>query len=85
MTVAYYLILDHKRRRMLGSSPIMHATQQQLEDRKKAQAQEALQQRSALSELTPQLSTPPHLRAAASTRRCRRRCRRPATRCGAWC
>jgi len=28
MTVAYYLILDHKRRRMLGSSPIMHATQQ---------------------------------------------------------
>ena len=29
MTVAYYLILDHKRRKMLGSSPIMHATQQQ--------------------------------------------------------
>jgi len=28
MTVAYYLILDHKRRKMLGSSPIMHATQQ---------------------------------------------------------
>ena len=27
MTVAYYLILDHKRRKMLGSSPIMHATQ----------------------------------------------------------
>jgi len=26
MTVAYYLILDHKRRKMLGSSPIMHAT-----------------------------------------------------------
>ena len=30
MTVAYYLILDHKRRKMLGSSPIMHATQQQV-------------------------------------------------------
>ena len=27
MTVAYYLILDHKRRKMLGSSPVMHATQ----------------------------------------------------------
>ena len=26
MTVAYYLILDHKRRKMLGTSPIMHAT-----------------------------------------------------------
>ena len=30
MTVAYYLILDHKRRKMLGASPIMHATQQQV-------------------------------------------------------
>ena len=28
MTVAYYLILDHKRRKMLSSSPIMHATTQ---------------------------------------------------------
>ena len=28
MTVAYYLILDNKRRKMLGSSPVMHATQQ---------------------------------------------------------
>ena len=27
MTVAYYLILDHKRRKMLGASPVMHATQ----------------------------------------------------------
>ena len=27
MTVAYYLILDHKRRKLLSSSPIMHATQ----------------------------------------------------------
>jgi 5'-AMP-activated protein kinase catalytic alpha subunit len=27
MTVAYYLILDHKRRKMLGDSPVMHATQ----------------------------------------------------------
>jgi len=25
MTVAYYLILDHKRRKMLGASPVMHA------------------------------------------------------------
>jgi len=28
MTVAYYLILDHKRRKMLGASPVMHARQQ---------------------------------------------------------
>jgi len=27
MTVAYYLILDHKRRKMLGASPVMHAAQ----------------------------------------------------------
>ena len=25
MTVAYYLILDHKRRKMLGTSPVMHS------------------------------------------------------------
>jgi len=32
MTVAYHLILDHKRRKMLGASPVMHATQMPIVD-----------------------------------------------------
>jgi len=46
MTVAYYLILDNKRRKLLSNSPIMHATApgQTAEQQQLAAAQEAQQQ-----------------------------------------
>jgi len=44
MTVAYYLILDHKRRKMLGASPVMHATQMAQQAQQQQAAQQAAHQ-----------------------------------------
>jgi len=59
MTVAYYLILDHKRRKMLGSSPVMQANQGRATTQQQMLTQPQQQQQTPPVEQQKQPPVPP--------------------------